>query len=90
MAPSHEIYADLTGLATDGTPHRTRVTVSDPLGQAHLTATSVLIGAERVLTLDGSAPLPAGLHLPERVVDAEHAVSRLRDFGVSVEREVRA
>ncbi|WP_326834088.1 NmrA family NAD(P)-binding protein [Amycolatopsis rhabdoformis] len=87
---SHEIYADLTGLGTDGAAHRVRTTVSDPFGQAHLTAAGVVIGTERLLGLSGEEPLAAGLHLPERVVDAEHAVSRLRDFGVTVEREPRA
>ncbi|WIX75461.1 hypothetical protein QRX50_28560 [Amycolatopsis carbonis] len=76
--------AEILGLGADGAVRHTRVTVSDPFGQAHVTAVGVLIGTERVLGLDGGAPLAAGLHVPERAVNAERAVSRLRDFGVSV------
>ncbi|MFI5611680.1 saccharopine dehydrogenase NADP-binding domain-containing protein [Amycolatopsis sp. NPDC051903] len=86
-ATSHDIYADLRGTGHDGRPAATRFVVSDPLGQAHLTALGVLIGVERILALDGSEPLGPGIHLPERVIDAERAIERLRSFGVRAEHQ---
>lgn len=82
---SHEIYVDVWGYDRRGARCARRTVVSDPLGQAHLTALGVLIGAERVLGLDGKAPLPAGLHFPERVIDPGRALTRLREFGVRVD-----
>lgn len=87
-AASHEIHIDLAGEGPDGRPLAVRAEVSDPQGQAHLTALGALIGAERLLGLDGALPLGAGLHAIERVIDPVWAVERLRGFGVSVERRV--
>lgn len=85
--PSHEIYVDVHGLDRAGARTARRATVSDPYGQAHLTALGALIGAERILGLDGAAPLGPGLALPERAVDPERAIDRLRQFAVSVKTE---
>lgn len=82
---SHEIYVDLWGYGRRGERRARRTVVSDPVGQAHLTALGVLIGAERVLGLDGAAPLPGGLQFPERAIDPQHALARLGEFGVHVE-----
>ncbi|MCI3273417.1 hypothetical protein [Streptomyces cylindrosporus] len=83
-APSHDIYIDLRGSDHDGTSMARRTVVSDPRGQAHLTALGVLIGAERVLGLDGAAPPRAGVVFPEAVIDPAHALDRLRMFGVAI------
>ena len=82
-AASHDIYIDITG-SRAGTPVHDRTLVSDPLGQAHLTALGVLIGAERLLGLDGDRP-PEGLIFPESIIDPDRAVARLRNFGVQIE-----
>jgi hypothetical protein len=82
--PSHDIYIDVQGVDESGDRRSVRTVVSDPQGQAHLTALGVLIGTERILGLDGANPPAAGLVLPERAVDPLHAVSRLRAFGVQV------
>lgn len=84
---SHEIFADVWGEDRNQRPRGIRTIVSDPKGQAHLTALGVLIGTERVLGLDGSAPPPAGLVFPETAIDPRQALARLRDFGVLVESE---
>ncbi|MDP9842470.1 hypothetical protein J2853_001681 [Streptosporangium lutulentum] len=81
---SHEIYADLWGRDDRDMPAALRTVVSDPLGQAHLTALGVLIGIERVLGLDGALPPGAGVVLPETAIDPVRALSRLRAFGVGI------
>jgi len=82
---SHEIFIDITGTDAGGAPMQQRTVLSNPKGQAHLTALGVLVGAERVLGLDGRPPLSAGLHFAESALDPDHALSRLREFGVSIE-----
>lgn len=83
---SHDLYIDLYGATAGGEEVTQRTVVSDPRGQAHLTALGILIGVERVLGLDGRPPPPAGLVFPESTLDPARAVRRLRDFGVSIER----
>ncbi|HEV2365294.1 MAG TPA: hypothetical protein VGS12_13985 [Caulobacteraceae bacterium] len=84
-APSHDLYIDLSGSDAAGKALCQRTIVSDPKGQARLTALGVLIGAERLLGLDGKAPPPAGIAFPEEAIEPEFAARRLRDFGVSIE-----
>lgn len=81
---SHDLYIDISGRDADGAAMHRRTLVSDPKGQAHLTALGVLIGTERLLGLDGDPP-PAGLVFPESAIDPDRAVARLRDFGVRIE-----
>lgn len=82
---SHDLYIDLWGEGLDGDALELRRLVSDPLGQAHLTALGALIGAERLLGLDGAPPPASGLHFPERLVDPHRALEQLRAFGVRIE-----
>ncbi|QIQ01921.1 hypothetical protein [Streptomyces liangshanensis] len=81
---SHEIFADLRGVDDRGRPVARRTVVSDPLGQAHLTAVGAVIGVERILGLDGAPPMAAGVAFPESVIDPARALDRLRAFGVDV------
>lgn len=85
QSASHELYVDITGeIAGRGTVTR-RAVVSDPQGQAHLTALGVLVGVERILALDrGPAPAP-GLAFPETFLDAQAALARFAAFGVRFE-----
>jgi uncharacterized protein YbjT (DUF2867 family) len=82
---SHDLYIDLTGRLASGEMATRRMTVSDPKGQAHLTALGVLIAAERVLGLDGGPPPPGGLIFPETLLDPAAALARLASFGVRLE-----
>lgn len=82
---SHDLYIDITGRDAADAAITRRTVVSDPAGQAHLTALGVLIGAERVLGLDGAPPPAAGLCFPETVLDVDRALARLRAFGVAIE-----
>ena len=81
---SHEIYVDLRGENLLGRSSAQRIVMSDPRGQAHLTALGVLIGVERLLGLDGRPPPAGGLHLPERLIEPQQALDRLCDFGVRI------
>jgi uncharacterized protein YbjT (DUF2867 family) len=86
-AASHDMYIDLTGRLASGRTATRRTTVSDPKGQAHLTALGVLICAERVLGLDGAPPPPGGLAFPETLIHPAAAAARLASFGVRIEIE---
>ena len=83
-AASHELFIDISGQVAGGAVETRRTVVSDPRGQAHLTALGVVIGVERVLGLDGGPPASAGLKFPESFIDAGQAMSRLKAFGVSI------
>lgn len=84
---SHELYIDLAGRLPSGRSAVRRTVVSDPRGQARLTAIGVVMGAERLLGLDGGSPLPSGLVFPEGILDPQAALDRLRGYGVQVEME---
>ncbi|HVI33618.1 hypothetical protein [Phenylobacterium sp.] len=84
-AASHEIYIDLRGSLGSGEEHASRTVMSDPKGQAHLTALGIVLGSERLLGLDGRPPPRPGLSYAEAAIDAEAAVARLQEFGVSIE-----
>ncbi|MER6518658.1 saccharopine dehydrogenase [Streptomyces sp. NPDC001553] len=63
---------------------RTRTaTVTDPLGQHHLTAVGAVVGLRRVLGTDGS-PTPRGLVFPEQHPDPARAVELLVGHGVGI------
>ncbi|MFI7355879.1 saccharopine dehydrogenase [Streptomyces avidinii] len=63
---------------------RTRTaTVTDPLGQHHLTAVGAVVGLRRVLGTDGS-PAPRGLVFPEQHPDPARALELLTAHGVGL------
>lgn len=82
---SHDLYVDIDGTLSSGVSGARRTILSDPRGQAHLTAVGMLIGVERLLGLDGAPPPAAGLLFPETSIDLDRALQRLRDFGVHIE-----
>ncbi|WP_340644807.1 hypothetical protein [Phenylobacterium sp.] len=82
---SHDIYIDMTGVLLSGRRGRVRTVISDPRGQAQLTAVGVLVIAERVLGLDGRPRAEGGLCGPEALVSADQAISRFQAFGVRIE-----
>ena len=87
-AASHDIYIDMTGELLSGGGGTVRTTISDPRGQAHLTALGVLVVLERVLGLDGRPPAEGGLVGPETLVAGDQAVARLGAFGVRIDHQV--
>ncbi|XXF78930.1 saccharopine dehydrogenase [Myxococcaceae bacterium GXIMD 01537] len=64
-------------------------TLSDPRGQAHLTAVGALLGLRRALGLDG-APAPAGAVFPEQTPSPADVPRALRELGVEVAFEATA
>ncbi|WP_028777761.1 saccharopine dehydrogenase NADP-binding domain-containing protein [Shimazuella kribbensis] len=81
--PSHEVYIDIEGTLHSGEYTKRRTVVSDPNGQAHLTALGVLLVAEQILGLDGP-PAKGGVYFPEALVPTEVAMERLKQFGVHI------
>ncbi|AFE09270.1 saccharopine dehydrogenase [Corallococcus coralloides DSM 2259] len=68
----------------EGERGQIRIEVVDPLGQAHLTAVGALLGAERLLGLDGAPPPSPGVWFPEHESRPEETLATLRACGVAV------
>lgn len=86
---STEIILELAGLGLNGEPLRTRHAVIHPAGAAALTGFSVAMVLERLLGLDGHAPVKPGLYFPYQLLDAAVYLERLRAEGGEL-RELRA
>ncbi|MGW2399911.1 saccharopine dehydrogenase [Kitasatospora sp. NPDC001664] len=71
-------------LDATGPRGRASWTVTDPLGQAHLTAVGALLGLRRVLGEDGAAA-PSGLAFPEQHPLPGGVLAALAELGVVVE-----
>jgi hypothetical protein len=81
---SHDVYIDLEGTLQTGEQIKQRTIISDPNGQAHLTALGVLVTIERILGLDGDPPADGGIHLPETLLSPKKAIARFKQFGVQI------
>lgn len=81
---STEIIIEISGAHRSRGHARTRVEVVHPEGQAPLTALCAILGVERLLGLDGQSPVPAGLYLPESLLDPAYVVGRMREIGAEV------
>lgn len=81
---SHEVYFELQGSGHDGQPLEVRAVLSDPSGQAHLTAIG-LVAAARALVDAGSSASPAtGWHVPETLIDPVGALDLAARFGATL------
>jgi len=85
---STEIILELAGVGLNGEPLRTRHAVIHPAGAAALTGLSVAMLLERLLGLDGEAPVKAGLYFPYQLLDATAYLQRLAAEGGEL-RELR-
>lgn len=81
---SQDLYIELEGVLKSGQPSKRRVIVSDPNGQAHLTALGVLLSIERILGWDGNPPAEGGIQLPETLLPVDAAIARMEQFGVRI------
>ena len=86
-AASHDLFIDISGQVAGGAVETRRTVVSDPRGQAQLTALGVMVGVERILGLDGGSPPSPGLKFPESFINAAWALGRLEALGVSITSE---
>ncbi|MBH5319610.1 hypothetical protein I6N90_17575 [Paenibacillus sp. GSMTC-2017] len=82
--PSQDLYIDIEGILKSGSKEKLRTVVSDPKGQAHLTALGVLLSIERILGTDGLPAASGGIHLPETLLIVDKAIARLEQFGVGI------
>ena len=80
----HEVQVEISGQSATGCPQLAVITLSDPQGQAHLTASGAVDQIERCLGLNGRARPPAGVSFPEHAIDAAVGVESLRQMGVSI------
>jgi hypothetical protein len=80
--PSHDMYVTVTGKTSSGERVSRRLSVIEPKGQACATSKGVLVAIERVLGLDGAAPVVAGLHSPETLAEPNAALARLKELGI--------
>ena len=80
----HQVVLDLTGADAGGRPAHVRATVSDPLGQTHLTAVAALVQLDRLLGLDGAPPPEPGLSYPDTDPRLDHALRVPGDHGITV------
>ncbi|MGG3661256.1 hypothetical protein [Bacillus gobiensis] len=79
---SQDLYIEIEGILKSGLPAKRRTVVSDPKGQAHLTALGVMVSIERILGLDGKPAAAGGIQLPETLVSVDAAIARFEEFGV--------
>jgi len=85
---SQDLYIEIEGIQQPGHSVKQRTIVSDPMGQAHLTALGVLVAIERILGLDGKPVEAGGVYLPETLVSIDAAIARFEQFGVRIITEL--
>lgn len=78
---STEIAIETTGELLTGEKVHKRLDIVHPEGQAPLTALHVALGIERLLGLSGGEPVKPGLYLPDLLMDPEHVIRRMKEFG---------
>jgi hypothetical protein len=83
---STEIVVEIDGTLRTGEAARTRTEIVHPQGQAALTGLCAALAVERLLGLDGRAPVPPGLYFPESILDPAYVVERMEEFGARVRR----
>ncbi|MFZ6182649.1 NAD(P)-dependent oxidoreductase [Nannocystis pusilla] len=83
---STEIILEITGTRSDGTTATVRQELVHPQGQAPITAVGVAVAVERLLGLAGGPPVPPGLYLPHVILEPEHLLGRLVEFGTQIRR----
>jgi hypothetical protein len=81
---STEVIIDLAGVDCSGQPLRTRHAIIHPQGQMPPTGLGVAMVLERLMGLDGRAPVPAGLYFPYQLLEAEAYFARFREAGGEV------
>jgi hypothetical protein len=84
-AASHDIYIEMDGQSRAGNAEKRHAIISDPNGQAHLTALGVMLAAEQVLGLNGAPAAAGGLQTPETLLPAAAAMKKVAEFGVQLE-----
>ncbi|MCH8503617.1 MAG: hypothetical protein LAT50_04775 [Ectothiorhodospiraceae bacterium] len=81
---SSETIVELSGEDLQGRPAALRVDLVHPEGQAPVTALNVALTVERLLGLNGQAPVTPGLYMPDQLLDPAYAMQRWREFGIQI------
>lgn len=85
---AHELVIQVKGTANDKSPKTVKISVTDPLGQSHLTACGAVLGLERVLGL-GTAPIfEPKIYFPDTSPNIGGALQLLNEFHVSIKTSV--
>jgi hypothetical protein len=88
---AHNIVIYLNGYDAAGVFHRRDVSISDPLGQTHLTALGAAIQAEHILQISDSSVPNSKIYFPENLVNLGVGTSAILDFykehGVNITTE---
>ena len=81
---SHEVIIEIVGERKDGNTGHFRYELVDDAGYAAMSARGIALAVERLLGLDGGAPAPAGLYLPEVLLAPEAMIRQLTAFDVRI------
>ena len=79
----HHVRVDVAG-TSGGKPMRRTIQITDPAGQAHLTAVGAALQAEWALGLNGCCALRPGLHYGEDIAPIGALRSALAQASVEV------
>lgn len=66
---AHHLVIQLKGLDAKGNKVERTITVSDPLGQTHMTALGAAVQAEKILLMPTDKPMAPGIYYPEHLFD---------------------
>ncbi|MBK1865853.1 NAD(P)-dependent oxidoreductase [Taklimakanibacter albus] len=83
-SPSVEVIIEITGMKKTGETGRFRYELVDPEGYAAMSARGVAVAIERLLGLARRSAPKTGLYLPEKLIQPEYLLERLKIFDVSV------
>lgn len=83
---SAEIVVEVSGTSTGGREQTVRAELVHPRGQAPVTAAALALLVERLLGLDGRAPVPPGLYLPDSLLAPADALRGLEAAGAILRR----
>lgn len=84
-----EATIEIRGEGPDGKPLQRRHELVHPLGQAPVTALSVVLSVEQLLGLTGKAPTTPGLYFPENIIEPAAYLERLQAAGLEVTSPAR-
>lgn len=77
---AHHILIHLKGRDQNGKWIERKITISDPLGQTHLTALGAAVQAEKLLRIPEDKPLAPGIYFPEDLADTRIDTSAISNF----------
>ncbi|PQP83349.1 saccharopine dehydrogenase [Paenibacillus sp. PCH8] len=77
---AHHLVIQLKGMDTNGNVVERKMTVSDPLGQTHMTALGAAVQAENLLLMSTDEPMAPGIYYPEHLFDHRMDMDAVTQF----------